>query len=333
MNSKVLVTGASGFVGRELCKELSRRGESVVAIVRESTGVEVLSTQEVRIADLAENRDWSSVFEGVGVVVHLAARVHMMGEKASQNLDDYRALNVDGTERLARAAAAQGVRRFIFLSSIKVNGESTQPGRPYTPDDVPGPVDAYGISKLEAEKALRKLAKETGMEVVIIRPVLVYGPGVKANFRTMMRAMNRGIPLPLGSIDNRRSLVALENLVDLIATCKDHSNAAGQIFLVSDGHDLSTTELLRRTSLALGRSPRLFPMSNWFLRMAARIIGKTDFVERLCGSLQVDITKTRTLLNWDPPVKLDVALEKAADSFLATEMSLNRDDGPNKQSW
>lgn len=321
------MTGANGFVGRELCKELARRGESVVAVVRKSSGSESLPVQEVRTADVAENSEWSSAFAGVGVVVHLAARVHMMLEKGTQKIADYRAINVHGTERLARAAAAEGVRRFIYLSSVKVNGESTQPGQPYTPDDVPAPVDAYGVSKLEAERVLRRLAEETGMEVIVIRPVLVYGPGVKANFRSMMKVLNKGIPLPFGSIENRRSLVAVENLVDLIATCMDHPKAAGQTFLVSDGHDLSTTELLRLTSLALGRPPRLFRFPVALLRLVARLTGKSEFAERLFGSLQVDISRTRELLNWNPPVKPDTALRSTAESFRAAELiSSNNDD-------
>ena len=205
----------------------------------------------------------------------------------------------------------------MYISSIKVNGEATPPGRPYTPADVPAPVDAYGISKHEAEQALRQLAQETGLEVVIIRPVLIYGPGVKANFLSMMRWLHWGIPLPLGAIKNQRSLVALDNLVDLIVTCLHHPNAPNQTFLVSDGQDLSTTALLRRTAAALGRPARLTPVPVRVLRTAARLLGKADFAERLCGSLQVDITKTGELLGWVPPVSVDEALKQTAQYFLA----------------
>ncbi len=207
-------------------------------------------------------------------------------------------------------------QRFVFISTIKVNGEGTPLGQPYTADDVPAPVDPYGVSKHEAELGLMRLAEETGMEVVIIRPVLVYGPGVKANFLSMMRWLHKGIPLPLGAIHNQRSLVALDNLVDLIVTCLHHPAAANQTFLVSDGEDLSTTALLRRTAAALGRPARLIPVPVRVLRTAAHLLGKADFAQRLYGSLQVDISKTRELLGWSPPVSVDDALHKTARHFL-----------------
>jgi nucleoside-diphosphate-sugar epimerase len=217
---------------------------------------------------------------------------------------------------LAEAAAAAGVRRFIFISSIKVNGEATLPGAPYTAEAQPAPADPYGISKLEAEQGLRALAADTGLEVVIIRPPLVYGPGVKANFLSMMRWLHKGVPLPFGAIHNRRSLVALDNLVDLLVTCIDHPGAANQTFLVSDGEDLSTSELLRRMGFALGRPARLLPIPSRLLDVAAAMLGKTALAQRLCGSLQVDIGKTRELLNWSPPVGVDEALRKTAEHFL-----------------
>src|SRR5450759_3115088 len=221
--------------------DLAQRGYTVRAAVRELSRGTGLPGEVVQISDIGADADWSSALTGIDAVVHLAARVHVMRDNALQPLTAFRSVNVLATERLARAAAAQGVKRFVYVSSIKVNGEGTQPGQPYTPDDVPAPIDPYGISKHEAEQALRQLAKETGLEVVIIRPVLVYGPGVKANFLSMMRWQHRGIPLPLGAINNQRSLVALDNLVDLIVTCLHHPKAANQTFLVSDGQDLSTT--------------------------------------------------------------------------------------------
>jgi UDP-glucose 4-epimerase len=230
-------------------------------------------------------------------------------------LSEFRRVNVAGTLNLARQAAAAGARRFVFISSIKVNGEATH-ARPYRADDVPAPVDAYGLSKHEAEQALRKVSQQTGLEVVIIRPVLVYGPGVKANFLTMMRWLHRGVPLPLGAIDNRRSLVALENLVDLICTCLSHPAAANQTFLVSDGEDLSTAALLQRTATALGTRARLLPVPPRMLEAVARVLGKPDVAVRLCGSLQVDITKTRELLEWAPPSSVDTALKHTARHFL-----------------
>jgi UDP-glucose 4-epimerase len=207
------------------------------------------------------------------------------------------------------------VRRFVFVSSVKVNGEATQPGLPFKPDDASTPLDAYGISKMEAEQGLREIAAQTGMEVVIIRPPLVYGPGVKANFAAMMRWLSRGIPLPLGAIHNGRSLVALDNLVDLILTCITHPAAANQTFLVSDGEDVSTTELLRRMGQALDSPARLIPVPAGVLKAAAALLGKRDMAQRLCGSLQVDIQKTRQLLGWTPPLTLDQGLKKAAEGF------------------
>ena len=223
----------------------------------------------------------------------------------------YRVVNTEGTINLARQAAAAGVRRFVFISSVKVNGEETSPGQPFTEEDEPAPLDPYGISKLEAEQGLRDLATATGMEVVIIRPPLVYGPGVKANFLTMMRWLNKGVPLPFGALDNRRSLVALDNLVDFIITCIDHPAAAKQTFLVADGEDLSTTELLRRVGRAMGKPVRLIPVPMGLLQAGARLLGKQEMARRLCGSLQVDITKARTLLGWKPPVAVDEGLRRA----------------------
>ncbi len=239
-----------------------------------------------------------------------------MSDSEADPLAAFRRVNVEGTLNLARQARDAGVRRFIFVSSIKVNGEGTEPGRPYTADQAPEPVDPYGISKLEAEHGLRQIAEESRMEVVIVRPTLVYGPGVKANFLSMMRWLHRGIPLPFGAIDNRRSLVSIYNLVDLLVTCIDHPAAANQAFLVSDGLDVSTTDLLRRMSKALERPARLFPVPAGLLELAAMSLGKRSLSQRLCGSLQVDIGKTRALLGWTPPVSLDEGLRRTAKYFL-----------------
>jgi len=239
-----------------------------------------------------------------------------MSDTSSDPLTEFRKVNVEGTLSLARQAAAAGVRRFIFISSIKVNGEGTVLGAPYHADAQPLPADPYGISKMEAEQGLRALAADTGMEVVIIRPTLVYGPGVKANFLNLMRWLHKGVPLPFGAIHNLRSLVALDNLVDLIVTCIDHPAAANQTFLVSDGEDLSTTELLRRMGTALGKPARLFPVPSRLIEVGAAMLGKQALAQRLCGSLQVDISKTRELLNWTPPVSVDEALRKTAKHFL-----------------
>ena len=242
-----------------------------------------------------------------------------MDDQEADPLSAFRHVNTEGTVRLARQAVEAGVRRFVFISSIKVNGEFTRQGIPFTADDVAAPTDPYGVSKLEAEQALRALAEVSGMEVVIIRPTLVYGPGVKANFLSMLRWLDKGVPLPLASIDNRRSLVALDNLVDLILTCMEHPAAANQTFLVSDGEDLSTSGLLRRMGQALGRPARLLPMPTWALEAAATLLGKRSISMRLCASLQVDISKTRRILGWNPPVSVDEALVKVARYFKETE--------------
>lgn len=312
---RILVTGASGFIGGRLLEHLVHSGYPVVAALRSSKRCSE-SVQTVVVGDLLPCTGWAEALCDVNVVIHCAARVHVMNEHAADPLDEFRRVNVQGTLQLARQAAKAGVRRFIFISSIKVNGEGTE-GTPYVADEPPAPLDPYGISKMEAETGLRSLAEETGMEVVIIRPVLVYGPGVKANFRSMMKWLCMGVPLPLGAIHNRRSLVALDNLVDLIVTCIDHPAAGNQTFLVSDGEDLSTTELLRRMGLALGKPVRLLPVPSTLLEGAAAMLGKKNVAQRLCGSLQVDISRTRDLLGWAPPVSVDHALRMTADHYLA----------------
>ncbi len=311
----ILVTGASGFVGRALCERLSERDALRIAVRTPFPGAWAEHLDVVEAA-LDPVQDWMPALEGVATVIHCAARVHVMNDDVADPLMEFRRINVDGTLRLATQAAEAGVRRFVFISSIKVNGESTKPGKPFTAHQVPGPIDPYGVSKWEAERQLRTLSAETGMEVVIIRPVLVYGPGAKGNFLNMMKWLCKGVPLPLGAIHNKRSLVALDNLIDLIVTCIDHPRAANQTFLVSDGEDISTTELLLRVSQALDKRPRLLPVPVWMLETAAKVLGKESIAQRLCGSLQVDISFTRERLGWTPPVSVDAALRKAAQHFL-----------------
>ncbi|MBI2725927.1 MAG: SDR family oxidoreductase [Polaromonas sp.] len=311
MNRTVLITGASGFVGRHLTIALRAAGRDVRAAFR-SVQPATPGVDSVQVGSLGPDTDWTGALHGIDTVVHLAARVHVMQDKVLDPLAEFRRVNVEGTLALARQAAAAGVRRFVFVSSIKVNGETTSPGKPFTADDTPAPQDAYGISKYEAETGLLALSAATGMEVVIIRPVLVYGPGVGANFLSMMRWLKKGVPLPLGAIRNRRSMVALDNLVDLIAVCMDHPAASGQVFLASDGEDLSTPDLLRRTASALGTRAFLVPVPAIFLKVAAGLIGKGDVAQRLCGSLQADISKNRVLLGWTPPVSVDAGLVMAA---------------------
>jgi nucleoside-diphosphate-sugar epimerase len=314
---RLLVTGGSGFVGSAVLERFSRSAScSAVAAVRESSSKLPPRAIPFSISGLTPEQDWRAGLEGTDAVVHLAARVHVMHDTASDPLAAFRHANVEGTLHLARQAAAAGVKRFVFVSSIKVNGEQTLPGAPFRPDDAPAPVDPYGVSKLEAEQGLRRLAIETGLEIVVIRPPLVYGPGVKANFLRMMTWLQRGYPLPLGSIHNRRSLVALENLVDLIETCVHHPAAAQQTFLVSDGEDVSTTALLQRVAAALGRPARLLPVPAGLLRAAAKALGKAEVAQRLCGSLQVDIAQTQARLGWQPVVTLDEALAGTARHFL-----------------
>lgn len=310
-----LVTGANGFVGSALCARLRKDGAPVRGAVR-SSNVRPGGTEGVTIDGLASDTDWSEALKNVEHVVHLAARVHVMNDKSSDPLAEFRRVNVEGTAALARQAAVAGVRRFVFLSSVKVNGEFTEAGQPFNANNVPAPEDPYGLSKHEAEQLLRQIAAETGMEVVIIRPPLVYGPGVKANFESMMRWLARGVPLPLAAVTrNRRSLVALDNLVDLIVTCLNHSAAANQTFLVSDGEDLSTAQLLKRMGAAMGHPARLFYVPPALLKLGATVLNKPGIYQRLCGSLQLDIAKTRQLLGWTPPVSVDEGLRRAAEGF------------------
>ena len=316
MTPRVLVTGGQGLVGNALAFRILDQGLKVRVSTRQKLAPIDLRLQCVRTTDLSSSTNWLTALQRIDVVVHCAARVHVMHDTEVDPLAAFRAVNVAGTLELARQAVAVGVKRFVFISSVKVNGESTLPAQPFTAGDVPAPLDAYGVSKMEAEQGLRELAAKTGIEVVIIRPPLVYGPGVKANFASMMRWLQRGIPLPLGAIHNQRSLVALDNLVGLIVTCLTHPAAANQTFLVSDGEDVSTTELLRRMGRAMNCPARLIPLPAGILKLAAALVGKRDMAQRLCGSLQVDIEKTRTLLGWTPPLTLDQGLKKAAEGLV-----------------
>ena len=303
----VLVTGASGFLGQTLSRRLRVDGYLVTALSRHAPTV--LAEPWVQVQRYEDN---ATLLAGQDCVVHLAARVHVMNDAVLDPLAEFRAANVDLTLLLAQQAAQAGVRRFIFISSVKVNGEETAADRPFTAEDTPRPKDPYGVSKMEAEQALRSLAVQTGMEVIIIRPPLVYGPGVRANFEALIRVVAKGIPLPLGAIQNKRSLVALDNLVDLIACCVDHPKAGGQTFMVSDGEDLSTPGLIRRMAQAMDRPARLIDMPVWFLLLLGKLTGKSGAVQRLCGNLQVDISKTKAVLDWKPPIGVDEGLRRAA---------------------
>lgn len=314
---RVLLTGASGFVGRAVQARLlietlhTLRCAQRQAPTAPNTGVEYCLAPE-----LGGQADWSPALAGVDAVVHCAARVHVMQEKVADPLTEFRRVNVEGTLCLARQAVEAGVKRFVFVSSIKVNGEQTLPGEVFRADDQPQACDPYGISKLEAEEGLLRLGAEKGLEVVIVRPPLIYGPGVKANFLSMMRWLEKGMPLPFGAIMNRRSLVALDNLVDLLVVCIMHPAAAGQRFLVSDGEDLSTTELLHRLSMALDKPARLLPIPQSWLEGIFSVTGLGSLNQRLCGSLQVNMDKTIELLEWTPPLTVEQALAKTAQHFL-----------------
>ena len=312
----ILVTGASGFVGGALCASLVNRSPLRIS-VRDKSKSELFANVDIFKASISPDQDWSSTLSGVSAVVHCAARVHVMSEEAADPLFEFRRVNVDGTLNLARQASEAGVRRFVFLSSIKVNGEYTDLGHPFTADQIPAPSDPYGVSKYEAEMGLRALSEETGMEVVIIRSPLVYGPGVQANFLSMMNWLQRGIPLPLGGVTkNRRSFVFIDNFVSMIIACINHPAAANQTFLVSDDEDLSTSGLLERMASALGLPSKLIAVPTVLIILGARLIGRSDFSQRLCGSLQVDIKKTKDLLGWSPPVSVAEGLGQTAAHFL-----------------
>ena len=318
---RVLVTGATGLVGGAVVRALAPRGDIalVVPVRREQSDLPA-GAASVPIRGLDSTQDWLPALSGVDVVVHCAGRVHVLRERTGDPLQEFRRVNVEGTLQLARQAANAGVKRFVFMSSIKVNGEETTPGLPFRADHAPHPQDPYGVSKMEAETRLQSLAGDTGLEVVIIRPPLVYGPGVKANFLAMMRWLSRRVPLPLGcATENRRSLVALDNLVDLISRCLDHPAAASQTFLAADGESLSTASLLRRMGEAMGRPARLIPVPLPLLREGATLFGKREVAQRLLGSLEVDITGTQERLAWTPPIGVDEGLRRVARPWLAAQ--------------
>ena len=322
---KTFVTGSTGFVGKALIENLLSELREVKALVRHYSKVLPLAVEQIIVGDLADlalgktSGLSTEDFKDVEVVVHTAARVHIINDDASDSLSEFRKVNRDSTLFLARLAAEAGVKRFIFLSSIKVNGEMTGPSKPFTPDDVYVPADPYALSKYEAEQGLLALAQERDMDVVIIRPPLVYGPGVKGNFSSMMKWMSKPVPLPFGAIHNQRSLVALDNLVSFISLCIDQKkspNASNQVLLISDGEDVSTTELLKKVRASLnfqspsGKKAWLLPFPVCIMMYFARVLGKSVIANRLFGSLQVDSSKTRNLLGWTPVVTIDEQLAK-----------------------
>lgn len=310
MNGKVLITGATGFIGGALVKHLVTGGEwSVLAAVRDTSPRFAKDVELVCLGDLCGPVDFSQALRGVDVVVHCAALAALPPGGEPQMLQR---VNVEATARLAQQAAEAGVRRLVFLSSVKALGERTPKGTRFLPDSTPAPEDAYGRSKLEAEQQLTEIGRTTGLEIVMIRPPLVYGPGVGGNFAALLKAVARGMPLPLGALrHNRRSLLGVDNLVNLIERCMTHPAAANRVVLASDGEDVSTTELLQRLACAMGRRARLIPVPAGLLVGLAAVLGRTATAQRLCDSLQVDITETQALLGWQPPVSLDEGLRRA----------------------
>lgn len=313
---KTLLTGSTGFIGFALTQYLQQQNYSLTATVRCITKTLPATIQQVPIGDLLPNTTWTNVLNDVDTIIHLAARTHILKEQSADPLDAFRKTNTLATINLAQQAAEAGVRRFIFISSIGVNGNQTF-NTPFTAENNPSPKEPYAISKYEAEIGLREIASQTGMEIVIIRPPLVYGPNAPGNFARFIKAATSGLPLPLGNIHNQRSLVALDNLIDLITLCIDHPAAANQTFLVSDGEDLSTTDLLHRLGSALNKPARLLPVPQVMLTTALHLLGKEAIAQRLCGNLQVDISKTRDLLGWQPIIRVDEALQKTAQAWLA----------------
>lgn len=313
----VLVTGASGFVGRALCEVLSGERYRVRGTVRSAETISPSNrpgVEFIAVGPLGCNTGWQRVCSNVDYIVHLAARTHFIGETSSNALEEYRRINVEGTRQVARIAAHSGVRRFIYVSSIKVNGESTG-ARAFSAEDPPGPEDAYGISKWEAEQALFHIASESGMEVIILRPPLVYGPGVKGNFLRLLGLIMSGTPLPLASIHNRRSLIYVGNLADAIVSCMVSATAAGKTYLVGDGDDVSTPHLIRLLATALGVPARLFPFPQVLFKVGGAMLGKSGAVTRLTGSLQIDIGKIRNDLSWRPPFSLADGIEQTAQWY------------------
>jgi nucleoside-diphosphate-sugar epimerase len=316
----VLVTGSTGFIGQRLCAVLLRDGLAVRTAlhrpVADAGRIDIRGQMESAVVgNIDAATDWSRAVDGVGAVVHLAGRVHVMHEHAVDPLNAYRRTNTDGTVHLARAAVQAGVRRFVFVSTIKVNGETTSE-KAFDEHDTPAPSDAYALSKWEAEQGLWEIAHETGLEVVIVRPPLVYGPGVKGNFFSLLRLVQRGLPLPFNACTNRRSLVGLDNMAGFLMQCLSDPHAAGNTFLVSDGEDLSTSELIRRLARAMDRPARLFSIPSSWLRAAGSAIGRPGLYERLCASLQVDIGKANRVLDWSPQVSVDEELARTAEWFL-----------------
>lgn len=314
MRINILISGSTGFVGSALINTLQVTEAKLTLVVR--SDVEASQHKLFFINEINENTEWAQGLSEQNVVIHCAARAHIMNEEVVDPLAEYRRVNVDGTLNLAQQAADSGVQRFIYISSIKVNGESTSGSVPFTEKDTAEPLDPYGVSKYEAEEGLKKIATETGMEVVIIRPPLVYGAGVKANFLNLLKLSNTGLPLPFGLVNNKRSMVYVENLVDFILKCVEHPAAENQTFLISDNHDLSLSGLLKLIRNSMNKPIRLIPVPVLLFKLAGFIFRKQDVVDRLVGDLQVDSSKAMSLLGWKPPYTVEQGIQATVGSFL-----------------
>lgn len=311
----ILVTGANGFIGRSLCATLKEKSYFVRGSVR-NNALDVSEANEyIQVGDINELTNWQEALAGIDTVIHLAARVHVMDSCGNDKLHDFRKVNVFGTERLAKMAVKAGVKRFIFISSVKVNGEKTR-GVAYTEKDILAPIDAYGISKRDAEDLLHSIANETGLELVILRLPLVYGPGVKANFKNLIKIAATSLPLPFAGINNSRSFLFLGNLVDAITICINHPLAAGETFLLSDGQDMSTPNLIKKIASAMGRKTILFYFPNIILKMLCKIVSKAEELEKLTGSLIVDSSKIRNLLGWKSPFTFEEGIRETVSASL-----------------
>jgi nucleoside-diphosphate-sugar epimerase len=322
-NELYLITGANGFIGRALCARMKANGWNIRGSVRSAKNSDDLLAvvDIVQIESIGADTDWSDALAGVDTVVHLAARVHMMREALGDSLTEYRKVNTEGTLQLARMAADAGVKCFVFLSTVKVNGEITGEVS-FSESDTPKPEGYYAVSKWEAELALHRIAQETGLEIVILRLPLVYGPGVKANFLRLLDMVNKNIPLPLSMVNNKRSMIYIGNLVDAIIKCIEHPDAANQTFLVSDGQDVSTPDLIRMIAGAMGKKVRLFPCPVPLLKIIGKVAGKSDEMERLTGSLQIDTAKIRRELSWTPPFTMEQGIRMTADWFISNEKNI-----------
>ncbi len=314
-SNHILVTGANGFVGHQLCEELAKQGFPVRAASRAKESLSVIGFENIKVSDIDSHTDWTAALSQVKTVIHLAARVHVMNDDATNPLDEFLRVNLHGTVNLAQQAANVGVRRFVYVSSIKVNGEYTIEDRPFAEACTPNPQDHYAISKLKAEHALEAIGVDTGMEIVIVRPPLIYGPGVKANFLNLIKLIDKSLPLPLGSIHNSRSMVYVGNMVSALVACATHRDAANQIYLVSDGEDISTPQLVDKISTALNSRNRTFYFPIFLIYFAATLFGKRATIQRLTQSLIIDSTKIRKELGWQPPFTLTYGLKVTADWY------------------